>query len=510
MSMQLLSDLRASINDTEDSVLQKARKTLSLSKDTACFVYRKSLDTRKDKFSFVYTVAIETDLQDPRLRPFPTYEFPQSSGKGKTIPIVGFGPAGMFCAWILAKCGFKPLILERGYSIEQRVTHVESFWKGGELNPESNVQFGEGGAGTFSDGKLTTRINDPRCRKVLELFVHFGAPKEILTLAKPHIGTDRLRAVVTNLREDVIRMGGEIRFETKLTDLTIRDGALRQIVLNGEPFDTNTAVLAIGNGAVDTYRMLLGQPIVVEPKPFSVGFRAEHSQDALNRRTYGSYYGNPNLGAADYLFSNVTDKRTGEAVYSFCMCPGGQVVNASSLPNRLTTNGMSHYSRNGENANAAILASVHPTSIDEGLELQSTIEHNAWNVARGLGPASTGYAFLRKEAPDLASCPIRGTFGPGIVPFEIGALFPDSVANRLRDGFALFQKRILGGEPALLTAPETRTSAPLRILRDPETLQSVSVRGLYPCGEGAGYAGGIMSSAVDGIRIAEQIIRNEL
>ena len=256
--------------------------------------------------------------------------------------------------------------------------------------------------------------------------------------------------------------------------------------------------------------MLLGQPIVVEPKPFSVGFRAEHSQDALNRRTYGSYYGNPNLGAADYLFSNVTDKRTGEAVYSFCMCPGGQVVNASSLPNRLTTNGMSHFARNGENANAAILASVHPTSIDEGLKLQSTIEQNAWNVARGLGPASTGYAFLRKEAPDLASCPIRGTFGPGIVPFEIGALFPDSVANRLRDGFALFQKRILGGEPSLLTAPETRTSAPLRILRDPETLQSVSVRGLYPCGEGAGYAGGIMSSAVDGIRIAEQIIRNEL
>ena len=509
MSMQLLSDLRASINETEDAVLQKARKALSLSKDTACFVYRRSLDTRKDKFSFVYTVAIETDLQDSRLRPFPTYELPTPTGRSKTVPIIGFGPAGMFCAWILARCGYKPIVIERGRPIKQRVNDVNTFWSGGELNPESNVQFGEGGAGTFSDGKLTTRINDPRCRKVLELFVHFGAPKEILTLAKPHIGTDMLRSVVTNLREDVIRMGGEVRFETKLTDLTIQNGSLRQIILNGEPMDTDLAVLAIGNGAVDTYRMLLEQPIVMEPKPFSIGFRTEHSQDALNRRTYGSFYGNPNLGAADYLFSNVTDKRTGEAVYSFCMCPGGQVVNASSLPNRLTTNGMSQYARDGENANAAILASVHPSSIEEGLELQSTVERNAWNAARGLGPASTGYAFLRKEAPDLATCPIRATFGPGIAPTEIGALFPDSVANRLRNGYALFQKRILGDEPSLLTAPETRTSAPLRILRDPETLQSISVRGLYPCGEGAGYAGGIMSSAVDGIRIAEQIIRNE-
>lgn len=505
MSYQLFSNLRLGIDRPQEEVLRKAKKELKLSESTPAFVYRRSLDTRKDRFSFVYTVALETDRKDERLHPFPSYEFPQKVAKAKTIPVVGFGPAGMFCAWLLAKCGHRPLVIERGQPLEERVRSVEEFWRGGALNPESNVQFGEGGAGTFSDGKLTTRINDPRCRKILETFVSFGAPEEILTLAKPHIGTDRLREVVKALRKDIISLGGEIRFNTKLTDIAVEKGKLQAIWLNGERFDTDVAVLAVGNGARDTYEMLLSKALSMEAKPFSVGFRVEHSQEALNARIYGKYNGAPSLSAADYLFSHVTDKATSEAVYSFCMCPGGQVVNASSLPGQLTTNGMSHFARDGKNANAALLASVRPRTIQEGLDLQKSIETAAYQVAMGMAPATTEQAFLNQETPSRLS-EVEPTFLPGVAPYDINELFPADVSRRLREGFSQFQKRILGNEPAVLTAPETRTSAPLRILRNSESLQAMGAEGLYPCGEGAGYAGGIMSSAVDGIRVAEQII----
>ncbi|MBQ1272831.1 MAG: NAD(P)/FAD-dependent oxidoreductase [Clostridia bacterium] len=508
MKYQLISDIRLSIDKPEEEAITKAKKELGLPNSTPAFVYRKSLDTRKDRFSFVYTVAVATEKIDPRLHAFPDYQFPAPVSAPKTVPVIGFGPAGMFCAWLLAKCGHKPLVIERGQPIEQRIQDVEGFWQKGVLNPESNVQFGEGGAGTFSDGKLTTRINDPRCRKILETFVSFGAPEEILTLAKPHIGTDRLREVVKAMRKEIIALGGEVRFGAKLTGLFFDNGKLNGIEINGERFDTDTVVLAIGNGARDTYEMLLNTPLAIEAKPFSVGFRAEHSQEALNARIYGKYNGNPNLGAADYLFSHVTDKTTSEAVYSFCMCPGGQVVNASSLPGQLTTNGMSHYARDGKNANAAILASVHPGTVHEGLKLQESIEKAAYNVALGMGPATTGSDFLNQQKPSKLHGP-QATFLPGVAPFDINELFPSSVSARLREGFAKFKERILGNEPALLTAPETRTSAPLRILRNGETLQALNGAGLYPCGEGAGYAGGIMSSAVDGLRIAEQIIGSE-
>jgi len=509
MTLGIVNDLRFPISVPEEQVLAGAKKALGLPDSTEAFVYRRSLDTRKDRFSFVYSVALKTDRKDKRLHPFPEYEIPTPVHCGKTVPIVGFGPAGMFCAWLLAKCECKPIVIERGAPVEERVQAVKSFWNGGPLDPESNVQFGEGGAGTFSDGKLTTRIHDPRCRKILETFVSFGAPEEILYLAKPHVGTDRLRAVVRAMREDILNAGGEIRFHTKLTGVDIRDGKLGAIYLNGVRYETDTAVLAIGNGAEDTYRMLLASPLAIQAKPFSVGFRAEHSQDALNRRVYGKHYGAPQLGAADYLFSHVTDKTSSEAVYSFCMCPGGQVVNASSLPGRLTTNGMSVYARDGKNANAAILASVRPTTPEEGLELQKRIESAAWQVAAGSGPATTDKDFLDQNTPTRLTGPIP-TFRPGIVPYDVNKLFPAQVAARLREGFALFQKRILGAEPALLTAPETRTSAPMRILRNEETLQAISCEGLYPCGEGAGYAGGIMSSAADGLRVAERILETLL
>ncbi len=505
MKYQLISDIRLSIDCPESEAIAKAKKELGLSPATEAFIYRRSLDTRKDRFSFVYTVAVQTQKKSEKLHPFPNYQFPDSVSNSKTIPVVGFGPAGMFCAWLLAKCGHKPLVIERGQPIEQRIKDVEHFWNNGILNPESNVQFGEGGAGTFSDGKLTTRINDPRCRKILETFVSFGAPKEILSLAKPHIGTDKLREVVKAMREEIIALGGEVRFGMKLTGLSFANGKLSGIELNGERFDTDVVVLAIGNGARDTYEMLLNSPLAIEAKPFSVGFRAEHSQEALNARIYGKYNGNPNLGAADYLFSHVTDKTTSEAVYSFCMCPGGQVVNASSLPGHLTTNGMSHYARDGKNANAAILASVRPATVREGLALQESIEKAAYNVALGMGPATTGNNFLNQQKPDKLNG-VSSTFLPGVTPFDLNELFPTSVSARLREGFAKFRERILGNEPALLTAPETRTSAPLRILRNGETLQALNGVGIYPCGEGAGYAGGIMSSAVDGLRVAEQII----
>ncbi len=508
MSYRLLNDIRLPVDRPDEEALKKAKRSLHLPDSTPAFIYRRSLDTRKDRFSFVYTVALETDRQDEGLHDFPNYEFPGQVLKPKTIPVIGFGPAGMFCAWLLAKCGHRPLVIERGQALEQRIDSVEQFWKGGILNPESNVQFGEGGAGTFSDGKLTTRINDPRCRKILETFVSFGAPEEILTLAKPHIGTDRLRTVVKALRKEIIALGGEVQFNTKLTDLTIEDGKLQALWLNGEPFETDVAVLAIGNGARDTYEMLLSKPLLIEAKPFSVGFRVEHNQEALNARIFGKYNGFSKLGAADYLFSHVTDKATSEAVYSFCMCPGGQVVNASSLPGQLTTNGMSNYARNGKNANAAILASVRPATVLEGLNLQKAIETAAYNVACGMGPASTDRAFLNQEKPDKLTG-VEPTFLPGVVPYDINELFPSPLSSRLREGFSKFKSRILGNEPAILTAPETRTSAPLRILRNSDTLQAQNANGLYPCGEGAGYAGGIMSSAVDGIRVAEQIIGME-
>ncbi len=505
MSYKLLNDIRLPVDRPEEEALTKARKELQLPSSVPAFIYRRSLDTRKDRFSFVYTVALQTEKDDERLRSFPDYDFPGQTASPKTIPVVGFGPAGMFCAWLLAKCGHHPIVIERGQSLEQRIRDVERFWNGGALQPESNVQFGEGGAGTFSDGKLTTRINDPRCRKILETFVSFGAPEEILTLAKPHIGTDRLREVVKALRNEILHLGGEVRFGTKMTDIVIENGLLRAIYLNGERYDTDTAVIAVGNGARDTYEMLLKKPLAIDVKPFSVGFRAEHSQEALNARIYGKYNGLPQLGPADYLFSHVTDKTTSEAVYSFCMCPGGQVVNASSLPGQLTTNGMSSYARDGKNANAAILASVRPATVQEGLDLQKAIETAAFRVADGMGPATTDKAFLNRETPHRLTGP-QATFLPGVEPYDINRLFPPTVSARLRDGFAKFRERILGNEPAILTAPETRTSAPLRILRHPDTLQAVNAKGLYPCGEGAGYAGGIMSSAVDGIRVAEQII----
>ncbi len=508
MSYKLLNDIRLPVDRPEEDALAKAKKELNLSDSTPAFVYRRSLDTRKDRFSFVYTVALETEREDSRLRSFPNYEFPGHVSRSKTIPVVGFGPAGMFCAWLLAKCGHRPLVIERGQELEQRVRSVEFFWKNGVLNPESNVQFGEGGAGTFSDGKLTTRINDPRCRKILETFVSFGAPEEILTLAKPHIGTDRLRNVVKTLRAEIIALGGEIRFNTKLTDIIIENGKLQALWLNGERYETDVAVLAIGNGARDTYEMLLSKALMIDTKPFAVGFRVEHSQEALNERIFGKYNGLKQLGAADYLFSHVTDKSTSEAVYSFCMCPGGQVVNASSLPGQLTTNGMSYYARDGKNANAAILASVRPRTVQEGLDLQKAIETAAYNVAQGLGPASTEKAFIGQEKPNLITG-VEPTFRPGVVPYDINKLFPSALSARLREGFSVFKKRILCNEPAVLTAPETRTSAPLRILRNTETLQAMNAQGLYPCGEGAGYAGGIMSSAVDGIRVAEQIVESE-
>ena len=505
MALKIINDLRAPIDCPEEQILQRARRELRLPDTTPAFVYRRSLDTRKDRFSFVYSVALETDAVDERLHSFPNYTFPQGVQTDKVVPVVGFGPAGMFCAWLLAKCGCKPLVIERGRPVEQRISDVESFWKGAPIHPESNVQFGEGGAGTFSDGKLTTRTNDPRCRKILETFVSFGAPEEILYLAKPHIGTDKLRHVVRAMREDILNMGGIIRFETKLDGLRIENERLKGISLNNTFYETDTAVLAIGNGAEDTYRMLLSQPLEIIAKPFSVGFRTEHSQQALNQRIYGKYNGLPQLKAADYQFSHVTDKKIGEAVYSFCMCPGGTVVNASSLPGRLTTNGMSRFSRGGENANAAILASVHPSTPEEGLALQKQIESAAWNVAQGLGPATTGKDFLAQTTPDTLTGP-KPTFLPGTVPYDINQLFPAPIAARLREGFARFTHRFLGDEPSVLTAPETRTSAPMRILRDEQTLQATTCRGLYPCGEGAGYAGGIMSSAADGLRIAEQIL----
>lgn len=506
--LQIFSSITLPLEAPEQEAIEQVRKQLQLPPGTPASIYRRSIDARKTP-RFVYSIVFDTELQRDELRPFPHYEFPPPVQTERQPLIAGFGPAGLFCAWLLARCGMKPIVLERGDPVETRTNAVQKFWNDGFLDLESNVQFGEGGAGTFSDGKLTTRIHDPRCRKILETFVEFGAPREILFLAKPHIGTDRLRKVIRNLREDILFHGGKIRFRTCLTGLNIQNGKLQAVFLNGLRTPADLLVLATGNGAVDTYQMLLGQPLQIETKPFSVGFRIEHRQEQIDRAIYGASAGHPALPPAEYNFSHVTDKNQGKAVYSFCMCPGGQVVNASSLPGRLITNGMSCFARDGQNANAALLASVYPSSPQEGLALQEAIERNAYQAGgRFFAPVSTARAFRNGETPTRLGG-IRPTFLPGTTPYEIGALFPTRITARLQEGLALFEHRICAEPDAVLTGPETRTSAPLRIRRHPESLCAEGADGLYPCGEGAGYAGGIMSSAADGLRIAETILRKE-
>ncbi len=477
-------------------------------------VIRRSVDARhKNDIKLVYSVGVHFSENEKEIAKKCGLDFIEEKTMeicetGKTpLPhrpvIAGFGPAGMFCGYILAKYGYNPIIIERGGDVDSRSEAVAEFWTNGRLDTENNVQFGEGGAGTFSDGKLTTRINDPLCSEVLKIFAENGAPDEILYMAKPHIGTDILKNVVKNIRQEIIRLGGEVRFFNKLEDIEVGD-ALKKIKVNGIWQDCRVLVIAIGHSARDTFEMLFGKKLEMIPKSFSVGARIEHIQAKLDEARYGKYAGHPLLRHAEYQLSYKTG---GRCAYTFCMCPGGTVVAAASEEGGVVTNGMSEYSRDGENANSALVVDVHPSDFGkgplDGMYFQRKLEQAAYTAGgrNYFAPMQTVGSFMYGK--DTKG--ITPTCKPGTTFSDLTEILPKFITDTMKSGLAAFDKKIKGfaDKNAVLTGVETRTSSPLRILRD-ETMQSIP--GIYPAGEGAGYAGGIVSAAVDGIKIAHKII----
>jgi len=424
--------------------------------------------------------------------------------------VVGGGPAGLFAALLLARAGAMPLLIERGQDALTRRADVERFWQTGELSPESNVQFGEGGAGTFSDGKLNTGIKNPRCRDVLEALVRTGAPEEILWQAKPHIGTDHLVRVVMGLRSQILSLGGEVRFGARLDGLFVENGAVRGVSVNGEGIDADAVVLAVGHSARDTFEMLQSAGVFMVAKPFSIGARIEHAQAWIDRAQYGRFAGHPALGAAEYRLS--AHLPNGRGVYTFCMCPGGAVVAAASEAGGVVTNGMSYFARDGKNANSALLVDVRPDDFESddplaGLFFQRTWERLAYAAGGGgyRAPAQRVEDFLNGRA-SVSLAGVAPTYRPGVVPADLRACLPAFAVESMREALRRLSGQLSGfaSPDALLTGVETRSSCPVRIPRDEEG--QANVRGLFPAGEGAGYAGGILSAAVDGLRAGERAL----
>lgn len=534
--MLRINELKLPLNHPEPALREAILARLGIQDaDLVDFtVYKRSYDARK-KAAIVLIYSIDAEVrgeaavlarlkQDQHVMPSPDvdYKFVQVGKPAPGTPrpvVVGTGPCGLFVALVLAQMGLNPIILERGKIVRERTVDTFGFWRKRKLNTESNVQFGEGGAGTFSDGKLYSQIKDTNHhgRKVLTEFVRFGAPEEIMYVSKPHIGTFRLVKMVEQMRAEIIRLGGEIRFETRVDDVLVEEsGGVRQVVgvrlASGEEIATRHLTMAIGHSARDTFQMLYDRGVYIEAKPFSIGFRVEHPQSLIDVCRFGPNAGNKLLGAADYKI--VHHASNGRSVYSFCMCPGGTVVAASSEEGRVVTNGMSQYSRAERNANSAIVVGITPDDYPghplAGIDFQRELESRAFVLGGGTydAPGQLMGDFV-KGRPSTEFGSVTPSFRPAVHLTDLATSLPDYAITALREAFVAFDKQIKGyyKEDAVLTGVETRTSSPIRIKRNNDDLQSLNTRGLFPAGEGAGYAGGIMSAAVDGIRVAEAVAR---